>query len=459
MKELLVWFRRDLRLRDNPVLAWARAHEHRVVAIYIHAPQDEAPWAPGAASRWWLYHSLKHLKQALAAKGIDLYFFQGAAQSVLADIVSSTRLDAIAWNDVHEPRLHQRDWEVESSLKERGVDVLRFDQEHLLRPATLLNQKGQPYRVFTPFWKQLRARLAVQTPTMPNDTGTPEASSIHLPGGVELQTLGLLDATSWHEKLHSHWRPGESAARERMNYFSDSIMHAYSDGRDRPDRDETSRLSPHLHFGEITTPRLFAMLQPLLSGPAQIANAAESYLRQLAWREFAKYVLWHFPHTDRTSMDARYEVNFWQTNEKFLAQWSQGRTGVAIIDAGMRQLWQTGWMHNRVRMLVASFLTKNLGVAWQAGARWFWETLVDADLANNSMAWQWVAGCGVDAAPYFRIFNPLTQAEKFDPDGRYRDRWLDGSESRRLLDPIVDVRASRESALARYKTVAKRRKK
>ena len=273
---------------------------------------------------------------------------------------------------------------------------------------------------------------------------------------MNLQQLELVDNHVWHEKLHNHCSPGEQSATDKLDKFIDEALICYRTQRDIPAIDATSALSAHLHFGEISTQQIVTALVPLIEiQGAEIGEAAEAFLRQLIWREFARYTLWHFPQTSTDSMNPKFTTSFWKSDIKNLRKWQRGETGIPIIDAGMKQLWETGTMHNRVRMLVASLLTKNMGIAWQEGARWFWDTLVDADLANNSMGWQWVAGCGVDAAPYFRIFNPNTQAQKFDKQGTYVHRWIKGTPGQMQKKPIVDLSISRARALDRYKHTVK----
>jgi deoxyribodipyrimidine photo-lyase len=285
----------------------------------------------------------------------------------------------------------------------------------------------------------------------PTDSSGPKQLKL---GQLELEQLDLVDDHIWHQKLEKHWSPGEATAADRLDRFIDEALTNYHTDRNIPALDGTSGLSPHLHFGEISPQQIVSALAPLIECQGgSIGSAAEGFLRQLIWREFARYILWHFPETSTESMNRKFTKSFWSHHTVNLKKWQQGKTGIPIIDAGMKQLWATGTMHNRVRMLVASLLTKNMGIAWQEGARWFWDTLVDADLANNSMGWQWVAGCGVDAAPYFRIFNPDTQAQRFDEQGVYVDRWLKITSSTSQTRPVVDLAISRSRALDRYNSM------
>lgn len=457
----IVWFRRDLRLDDNPALSAATKTHDRVVCAYIHAPAEEAPWAPGAASNWWLHHSLQALDVALRRRGGALHLRRGPTTPALDALLRQIGAEAVYWNRLYEPAVIRRDEAVERHLRGRGVAARSFNAHLLFEPWQVETGSGGPYRVFTPFWRNLRARLAPQPPAAaPRRIAAP---IVH--GGVELSTLELLPKIAWDAGFHDHWRPGEAGARVRLRKFATSLLAEYRDCRDRPDRDQTSRLSPHLHFGEVGPRQILWRLDPLLrEGTAKQRAAAEAYLRQIGWREFAHHLLYHFPRTPEHNLDIRFDAFPWARRDaEAIARWQRGRTGVPIVDAGMRQLWRTGWMHNRLRMLVASFLTKNLRQNWLHGAHWFWDTLVDADLANNTLGWQWTAGVGADAAPYFRIFNPATQAQRFDPDGAYVRRWVPelkrsakrptrAGEEAPAGYPVamVDLVTSRDAALAAY---------
>lgn len=452
MKRVLLWFRRDLRLHDNPALDWAVRQRAQILPVYIHSPLEEAPWPAGGASRWWLYHSLRRLEESLARKGLQLHYFSGNACEILPQLVRGSHIDALAANRLYEPHLAQRDAQLSRHLGSDGVRLELFDSALLLPPAALLNKQGKPYRVFTPFWRMARQQLqhALPPPAPPPPEGQLPAMRQQPEGRRRLEQLELLDGNPWHDKLHGHWRPGEQAAQQRLEDFLDGGLAGYESGRDYPARQGSSRLSPHLHFGEVTPAQIYHSLAPLMHhADAALGKSIERLLSELGWREFAHYVLWHFPYTSERSMNPRYRDSFWREDAAALQAWQHGRTGVPLVDAGMRELWETGWMHNRVRMVAASFLTKNLGIHWLHGARWFWDTLVDADLASNSLGWQWVAGTGVDAAPYYRIFNPVRQAERFDPEGAYLQRW--GTDLPCQL--IVDLAQSRTEALQRYQNL------
>jgi deoxyribodipyrimidine photo-lyase len=441
-----MWFRRDLRLADNPALAAACANSDRVVLLYVHAPDEEGDWRPGAASRWWLHHSLEQLSASLCRRGAELHLRRGPSLDTLLSVARATGAGCVYWNRLYEPALAARDEQVASALGAAGLEVQTFNSSMLVEPWEPRTRDGGPYRVFTPYWRACAPQLEAQPRPLP----PPRINAAHLAGpGPALPDLGLRPSIRWDAGLEAAWQPGEAAALQRLEAFCDSVLGGYADSRDRPDLDGTSRLSPHLHFGELGPRQCLAAARNALAGRPDRTAGCDAFLRELGWREFASHVLHHFPHTSSAPLDARFAGFTWEPDARLLDAWQRGRTGFAIVDAGMTQLWRTGWMHNRVRMIVASLLTKNLRQPWIDGARWFWDTLVDADLASNTLGWQWVAGCGADAAPYFRIFNPLVQAARHDPDGAYTRRWLRGDGSSPVA-PIVDLRASRAAALDAY---------
>jgi deoxyribodipyrimidine photo-lyase len=409
----LVWFRRDLRLSDNGALAAALTGGAPVVPVFIWSPEEEAPWQPGAASRWWLHQSLEELRRALLRLGSNLIIRVGPAREALLRLAEETGARSIYWSRLYDPALVVRDRELKVALRERGLAVKSFPGNLLFEPWTIQNGSGEPFRVFTPFWKACLRRPAPAPPTMAPDRIPAPAS---WPRSEAIPDLDLEPKSDWAGGLSGAWTPGESGAWAALTAFRDRAMGAYSSERDRPDHPGTSHLSPHLHFGEIS--------------PRQVWHAArglpgsEPYLRQIVWREFAHHLLFHYPRTDREPLRPEFGAFPWRMDEAALQAWTAGKTGYPLVDAGMRELWHTGWMHNRVRMVVGSFLVKHLLIDWREGAAWFWDTLVDADLANNTFGWQWTAGCGADAAPYFRIFHPVLQGEKFDPDGDYVRRWV-----------------------------------
>lgn len=466
MRTALVWLRRDLRLADNPALQAAARAAETVLPVYIHAPDEEAPWAPGAASRWWLHQSLLQLDADLRQRGGALVVRQGPSLQCLRELLRQLGAGAVFWNRLYEPAIRQRDAVVEQALRQAGVQVESFEAALLFRPGELKTAAGEPYRVFTPFWRAAQARFPVRAPSP-----VPRRLSLAtLPDPGSVESLGLLPGHHWREKLASCWTPGEAGARKQMERFGEEALPAYARGRDFPADSGTSRLSPHLHFGEISVQQLAARIQFLQAARSVpgVAGGSEVFLKELGWREFAHHLLVQFPHIPEEPMDRRFTRLAWRRDAgEDLQRWQQGRTGFPIVDAGMRELWATGWMHNRVRMIVASLLTKNLLLPWQDGTRWFWDTLVDADLANNTQGWQWVAGCGADAAPFFRIFNPLLQSQKFDGTGAYLRRWLpelaglDGKAihapwlaavpPRNYPAPIIDLKTTRERALGAFK--------
>lgn len=453
----LLWFQRDLRITDHPGLEFAIERGQPIIAIYIDSPEEDAPWAAGAASRWWLHNSLHNHGQQLENLNIKLHFFKARSVEKIIELTNDYPIDTVIWTNRHEPQRIALEARLQKSLEAKNIQVKRFKDELLLNPDQFLTASKQtPYRVFTPFYRKLRSEmnLASTYSSKNTDRYRNPSNTVLLKDSLELQQLQLLDEHPWHEKLHQYWSPGETTAQDKLDHFIDQTLLDYNKQRDFPAIQGTSALSPHLHFGEISPRQIVNTLAPLIDFEGgRIATAAESFLRQLIWREFARYILWHFPETTMKPMNEKYKTSFWRKNKTQLSKWQQGQTGFTIIDAGMQELWQSGTMHNRVRMLSASLLTKNLGIDWQQGARWFWETLVDADLANNTMGWQWVAGCGVDAAPYFRIFNPETQAIKFDKQQQYIKRWLRTAEQ--PVSPVIELSKSRQDALDRYKTMIK----
>jgi deoxyribodipyrimidine photo-lyase len=472
----LVWFRRDLRLHDNPALTAALRAGHAVLPVYVHAPAEQAPWVPGAASDWWLHHALTALDASLAARGSRLLLRAGASAAALDRLVVETGAEAVYWNRLYEPAAIARDTEVKKALRSRGVHAESHNGALLIEPWDVQTQQGDPYRVFTPFWRSAQARLGAASP-VPAPARLPAPSALSTLPSLVLADLELLPRLPWADGFRDVWQPGEAGALLRLQAFCGQALDGYQQQRDRPDHDGTSRLSPHLHFGELSPRQALAAVEAA-AATGGVASDAEVYRRELGWREFSHHLLYHYPHTDRQPLNPRFDAFPWRQDAAGLAAWRRGRTGIPIVDAGMRQLWHTGWMHNRVRMIVASVLTKNLGLHWHHGADWFWDTLVDASLANNTQGWQWSAGSGADAAPYFRIFNPVTQGERFDPDGDYVTRWvpeLAGVPARwrqqpwtapaAELDraglardsvyrrPLIDLRATRERALAAWAQV------
>jgi deoxyribodipyrimidine photo-lyase len=466
MTTALLWFRRDLRLTDNPALNAALAHSEKVIPLYVDTPED---LGEGAASRWWLHHSLAALDADLRRRGSGLLLRQGPPLEVLRELIKATGASQVYWNRRYEPAAIAQDRIVKEALRSDGIAVAASNAALLNEPWQVLKADATPYRVFTAYWNAARRRGFDLSLTAAPVTLPPPSSALR---SDPLDALSLLPRVLWDLGLRTHWQPGESGAHARLVTFLDGALAGYGSGRDRPDRSGTSHLSPHLHFGEISPRRLMAAVEQHTATrrDAGLLQDAEGWLRQLVWREFAHHLLYHYPHTAHEPLDARYAHFPWRSDYSAdLTAWQRGATGIPIVDAGMRELWHTGWMHNRVRMIAASLLSKNLLIPWQEGARWFSDTLVDADLANTTLGWQWVAGCGADAAPYFRIFNPVTQGEKFDPQGGYVRRWIPElaqvpdkyvqqpwnapQPPARYPPPRVDLKASRERALAAYAAI------
>ena len=412
----IIWFRRDLRLRDNPALRYALTHAERIVAAYVFAPDEDGEWVPGAASRWWLHHSLEALDEQLRKRGNRLIVRRGSTLEALSTLARETKATLLTFNRLYELHTLERDRKVEAALAD-DLQVASFNASLWFEPGSIRNGQGQPYKVFTAFWRNALGQLDTVPP--------PLATPAHIKGpkrwpiSTKLGELQLLPRIRWDHGLAQAWTPGERGALVESRRFA-RMASSYDSARNRPDVSGTSRLSPHLHFGEIGPRQLLATLKLQHARNASL----RTYTRELGWREFAHQLLHAFPDTTTRPLDRRFERMRWTRRTSLLDAWQRGMTGYPIVDAGMRELWQTGWMHNRVRMIVASFLTKNLQHHWLSGARWFWDTLVDADLANNTLGWQWTAGCGADAAPYYRIFNPVLQAERFDPQREYLRKWI-----------------------------------
>lgn len=452
----LLWFRNDLRLTDHPALQAILRAGLVPVPVYVHAPAEEGDWAPGAASDAWRARSLRALDSELRARGSRLQVFRGASQATLSGLAASCGARAVYWNRRYEPAIEARDAAIKRALRADGLDAQSHNGALLFEPWQVATQSGDPYKVFTPFW-----RTALKQWRLPALADAPGAlpPAPPLPAAVEVDALGLAPSLPWDRGFWHEWTPGEAGAHAALEAFVEDALDGYANRRDVPSVRGTSRLSPHLHFGEIAPWRIAHRLQD--AGPAA---DRETLLKELGWREFAHHLLHHFPRTPGENFNPRFDDFAWASpGEAMLEAWRHGRTGIPIVDAGMRELWATGWMHNRVRMIVGSLLTKHLRAHWSHGARWFWDTLVDADLANNTLGWQWVAGTGADAAPYHRVFNPVLQAQKFDPAGEYIARWVPdlaslpaaqrhapwtGITPRGYPRPIVDLAHGRADALA-----------
>lgn len=472
-ENVLLWFRQDLRLQDNPALT-AAAEQGRVIPIYIWDNKNAGEWLPGAASRWWLHHALAHLSKSLKKR---LLFFQGDPLKILPKLIETSGAKHVFWNRCYEPWQRKRDIAIKTILSEMGIQANSFNGSLLWEPWTVLKKDKTPYRVFTPFYR--RGCLQAEPPRKPLpippdlNLATPKTIGLlqHLAKPLSalnlLPTTGLVNGETWDKMLAPHWSISEKSAHEKLDLFLKSGIKDYKEGRNFPTKRAVSQLSPYLHFGQISPNAAWHKAR----GTPESENL-NCFCSELGWREFGHSLLYFNDGLPTQNLQTKFNHFKWRKDAKALRAWQQGKTGVPFVDAGMRELWQTGIMHNRVRMVVGSFLVKNLMIHWLAGAKWFWDCLVDADLANNSAGWQWVAGTGADAAPYFRVFNPVTQGQKFDPTGEYTRHWipeLAGLPNKYLFNPweapsailqdagvvlgktyprpVVDLKASRVRAL------------
>ncbi len=473
-KRTIFWFRQDLRLSDNPGL-FAAAESGSVMPVYIFDEGQKETFGLGSASKWWLHHSLRDLNNQL---NNNLNVYAGRSQDILLKLIKENKVDAVYWNRCYEPSRIREDTDIKATLKSQNIECHSFNASLLWEPWKIVKKDGTWYKVYTPYFRNgcLQApqpRIPIPKPKQltliedPNNKNT-------------IATLNLLGPRAWHEKLQNYWDIGEKAAQRRLTAFLDHGFEGYKEGRNFPAKSNISKLSPHLHFGEISPNQVWHSAQAHGLGNSWFTDT-DCFLSELGWREFSYYLLYHFPELPRKNFQSKFDAFPWQDNHFLLESWQKGQTGYPIVDAGMRELWQTGFMHNRVRMIVASFLVKNLRIHWRHGEDWFWDCLLDADLASNSASWQWVAGSGADAAPYFRIFNPITQGEKFDPDGVYTRRFV--PELAKLPNqflfkpweapdqvlrsagvilganypkPIVNLQHSRDEALGAYRTISGR---
>lgn len=416
MTNAIVWFRQDLRLKDNPALFEACSQHESVMPLYIFDKNSVL----GSAQAWWLHHSLNALKKSCHSElGLKLILRQGNPLDILLELIASFSIKAVYWNRCYEPLVIGRDKKIKASLQGIGMDVHSFNGSLLNEPWDIHNKKGDFFKVFTPYWKVCRTDLF----------SSPKQEIIARPATIEapsdkIDDWKLLPTLNWASQFSKVWTPGEKGAEQRLTHFISQHLDGYKIERDFPEKDATSRLSPHLHFGEISPEAILRAAESVKNDPSCDLIDIEHFLSELGWREFSYYLLYHLPSLPHKNFKEGFDAFPWHNDKDLLACWQKGMTGYPIVDAGMRELWATGYMHNRVRMIVASFLTKDLFIDWRLGADWFLDTLVDADLANNSASWQWVAGCGADAAPYFRIFNPVLQSKKFDPNGAYIRRWV-----------------------------------
>jgi len=462
------WFRQDLRLSDNPGFREACQSADRVLPLYILDEENLSHTKPGAASRVWLHHSLQALDRTL--KG-HLVFLRGNPLTILQDLIQQYSVVKVCWNRCYEPEVIKRDTVIKNVLQQVGMDCYSGNASLLWEPWSVQKQDGSPYRVFTPFYR--KGCLQAAPPRPPLDAPSTFNCVVKSESALHLDDLMLLPKMSWDYAMIQDWQIGEAGAQRQLDEFIDIGIGQYKEGRNFPAKPYTSRLSPHLHFGEISPQQIWHTVRHLSD-----AMHIDHFCSELGWREFSYSLLYHNPDLPTRNLQHKFDWFPWEQDEALLSVWQQGMTGVPMVDAGMRELWQTGYMHNRVRMIVGSFLVKNLRLHWRHGAEWFHDCLFDADLANNSASWQWVAGCGADAAPYFRIFNPVTQGQKFDPDGIYIKQylpelahlptkhlyapWLAPSEVLQAAGislgedyphPVVDLKASREAALAAFSSL------
>ena len=417
---VLLWFRDDLRLADNPAVDAAAGWGAPTIPVFL-LDEGSGIRPLGGAARWWLHGSLASLEGALLGRRSRLILRRGAAETVLPALAAEAGARAVLWNRSHDPATQARDRRVEAALRRAGIEVRTFASGALVEPEAMRTGTGGAFKVFTPFWKALRARYRPTPPlSAPESFPLPE----RWPDSERLGDWRLRpSAPDWAHGFRT-WHPGESGATQALERFIDEGLRGYADGRNFPGRQGTSRLSQHLRFGEISPAQAWRAVEDAVARGAAPYRDGEAFLRDIGCREFCRHLLFHFPELPSRPWRKEFERFPWRSDPAALRAWRRGRTGYSIVDAGMRQLWATGWMHNRVRMIAASFLTKHLLIDWREGEAWFWDTLIDADLANNAANWQWVAGCGADAAPFFRIFNPVLQGERFDPEGDYVRRWV-----------------------------------
>lgn len=476
---VIVWFRDDLRLNDNAALLAAIETGLPVLALYIWDEASRGVRPMGRASKWWLHHSLASLTEALAARGISLVLFEGPASTLIGDLVARFQPSAIFWNRRYGKKERDIDSKIKADCLASGVDAKSFNGALLYEPWEVTTKTGEPMKVFTPFW---RAAQALMAPAFPRPLPTEKISAFKPPSSLNslsLESLSLLPKGNWTKYFPETWSPGEQGAQKKLETFFEHAFIGYAERRNRPDFRSTSLLSPHLRFGEISVREIFYRAGEAARANPDISDAdLRSFHSELGWREFSNHLLFHNPALETENFNRTFDAFPWTNDASALHAWKSGLTGYPIVDAGMRELWQTGFMHNRVRMIVASFLVKHLLIDWRCGEQWFWDTLLDADPANNAAGWQWVAGSGADAAPYYRIFNPMLQGEKFDPEGTYVRRyvpelaalpaqrihtpWLASSAELSSANvslgdtypfPIVDHATARERALGAFKAL------
>lgn len=459
----------DFRLRDNEALKEASSYEE-CLPLFLYNKESKAL---GGASRSWLHHALLAFDESLKKENSKLFILEGDFLESLSRLLSSVSVAHVFWNENYNPLKKSFFQKLKKLLKEKRVSSTVCHGYLLSPPEELLKKDGTPYLVYTPFWRNFARVYEGKVIPKPNLSPFPKALKIK---SVSISSLELLPKIPWDKAFYKQWKPGEENGLKLCKSFIKKSVEAYHEKRDIPSVTGTSRLSPHLHFGEVHPRRILSLLESEFKPLSKMTSGgALQFAKELVWREFSHHLLWHFSFLVKKPLRENFAHFPWKKNKKYLEAWQKGKTGYPIVDAGMRELWATGWMHNRIRMVVASFLVKNLNISWQEGARWFHDTLLDASLANNTASWQWVAGCGADAAPFFRIFNPKTQGEKFDPEGLYIKKWcpelkllpkkwvhapaeaplpvLEAAQISLGVDypkPIIDYKESRERALQNY---------
>ena len=469
----LFWFREDLRLTDNPALHAAIESGQPLICLFLYDETSEGGWGAGGARKWWLHHSLQSLKKDIEALGGQLIFQAGTCETLIPGIVEKTEATHVYWTRRYSPSQIEIDKQIKATLEGKGISVTSMNGRLLHEPWHFKTGGGQSYRVFTPLWKAMKARGTVRQAIKSANSMSWAQHSLQ---SLELEELDLLPTSpNWAADFSSQWQPGEAGARQRLARFISEAAAHYRDARNRPDKLGTSGLSPHLQHGEISPIQIWHAIKFAVDAGDIPFDQADVFLSEIAWREFSYVLLFHNPDMLAKEINPKFSNFPWHQDSAKLKAWQSGKTGYPIVDAGMRELWKTGWMHNRVRMIVGSFLVKHLLINWRDGMAWFWDTLLDADIGANTASWQWIAGCGADAAPYFRIFNPMLQGAKFDPNGDYIRRFVPELEKlptkylnepweapKAILQeagidlgdnyphPIVDHKKARDLALAAY---------
>lgn len=478
-KTAILWVNNDFRLNDNEALNLACRFD-QIVPVFFWDDNQSLP--TGGASKWWLHHAMISFSKDLKAYGSDLLALRGQAHNTLIDLARLYKAETIIWNRAYNPNNANQVKILIDKARDQKIKTIACKGNLLCEKDFLLKSDGSPYKVYSAFWRNFINKYETRCLEKPQSIPPLPSGAMEL--SVPIGQLQLLPKLNWDREFYDHWQVGETHALEVVHSFLNEGVKSYNELRDRPDLSATSKLSPHLHFGEIHPQRILFMLAKKFGPLSQLSDQnINQYAKELLWREFSYHLLLHFPYTSRKPLNPAFEAFPYHFDKALFKAWKTGQTGYPIVDAGMRQLWRTGWMHNRVRMITASFLVKHLGINWTKGAAWFWDTLLDADLASNTQGWQWTAGCGADAAPFFRIFNPITQGEKFDPEGKYISQWCPElkkipakwiyrpwlAPKTELVKagvklgedypfPIVDHKEARERALANYETIRGRQR-